>query len=139
MAGRLTRRKWNSMISWHSSATLTQVFFPCFFLSCKANVRLKPAKTGHGPHSSKILVLFYVLFVLCLCVLMCTVPLPPSDYPIAVNKYINTNINNSLQEIRSVDFVTCAELLRKDEQVETNYVMKSFTTHSSSLISVKIK
>ena len=31
------------------------------------------AKTGHGPHSSKIVVLFYVLFVLyhsmyCLCV-----------------------------------------------------------------------
>ena len=37
--------------------------FPCFFL----------AKTGHGPHSSKIVVLFYVLEVLycsmyCLCV-----------------------------------------------------------------------
>jgi len=23
-----------------------------FFLSCKANARVKPAKTGHGPHSS---------------------------------------------------------------------------------------
>jgi len=44
--------------------TLTEVF-PCFFLSCKANARVKPAKTGHGPHSSKIFVLFYVLFVLC--------------------------------------------------------------------------
>ena len=32
-------------------ATLTEVF-PCFFLSCKANARVKPAKTGHGPHSS---------------------------------------------------------------------------------------
>jgi len=56
---------------WHSSATLTEVFlnltevFPCFFLSCKANARIKPAKTGHGQHSSKIFVLFYVLFVLC--------------------------------------------------------------------------
>jgi len=27
-------------------------FFPCFFLSCKANARVKPAKTGHGPQSS---------------------------------------------------------------------------------------
>jgi len=45
-------------------ATLTEVF-PCFFLSCKANARVKPPKTGHGPHSSKIFVLFYVLFVLC--------------------------------------------------------------------------
>jgi len=50
--------------SWHSSATLTEVF-PCFFLSCKANDRVKPAKTGHGPHSSKTFVLLYVLFVLC--------------------------------------------------------------------------
>ena len=54
------------------AATLTEVF-PCFFLSCKANARVKLAKTGHDPHSSKIVVLFYVLFVLyrsmyCLCV-----------------------------------------------------------------------
>ena len=77
--------------SWHSSATLTEGF-PCFirscktnarvkpaktghgphssklfvfFLSCKANARVTPAKMGHGPHSSKIFVLIYVLFVLC--------------------------------------------------------------------------
>ena len=31
--------------------TLTEAF-PCFFLSCKANARVKPAKAGHGPHSS---------------------------------------------------------------------------------------
>ena len=51
--------------------------FPCFFLSCKANARVKLAKTGYGPHSSRLvvicvvlllLVLFYVLFV-CKCVL----------------------------------------------------------------------
>jgi len=29
--------------------TLTENF-PCFFLSCKANTRVKLAKTGHGPH-----------------------------------------------------------------------------------------
>ena len=45
------------------AATLTDVF-PCFFLGCKANARVIIAKTGHGPHSSKIVVLFYVLFVL---------------------------------------------------------------------------
>jgi hypothetical protein len=39
--------------------------FPCFFLSCKANSKVKPAKKGHGPHSSNIFVLFYILFVLC--------------------------------------------------------------------------
>ena len=54
------------------TATLTEVF-PCFFLGCKANARVIQAKTGHGPHASKIVVFFYVLFVLycsmyCLCV-----------------------------------------------------------------------
>ena len=66
--------------------TLTEVF-PCFFLSCKAHSRVKLAKTGHGPHSSTLVVirvvlslfvLFYVLFV-CKCVL------PPGDNPTAVN------------------------------------------------------
>jgi len=57
------------------TATLTEVF-PCFFLSCKANARVKLAKTGHGPHSSQIVAVFYVLFVLCrsvycLCVDVC--------------------------------------------------------------------
>ena len=71
------------------AATLTEGF-PCFFLGCKANAWVILAKTGHGPHSSKIVVfvvyivcflLFYILFV-CKCVL------PPGDNPIAVNKYI---------------------------------------------------
>jgi len=63
---------------WHSLATKTEVF-PCFFLSCKANVRVQLARMGHGLHCSqlvwplwvqipeslptKIVVLFYVLFV----------------------------------------------------------------------------
>jgi hypothetical protein len=40
--------------NWHSSATLTE-FSPCFFLSCKANVRVLLAKTGHGPHPSQLI------------------------------------------------------------------------------------
>jgi hypothetical protein len=95
--------------------TLTEGF-PCFFLSCKANARVKLAKTGHGPHSSTLVVicvvrllfvLFYVLFVckcvlppgdntiVCKCVLppgdntiVCKCVLPPGDNTIAVNKYI---------------------------------------------------
>ena len=77
--------------------TLTEVF-PCFFLSCKANARVKPAETGHGPSLFLIFVLFYVFLscsmyclfcvVLCIvCVYMCTELLPPGGYPIAV-KYI---------------------------------------------------
>ena len=54
-------------------------FFRVFFLSCKANARVKLAKTGHGPHSSKTFVLFKVLFVLC-----------RSVYCLCVNVYCTT-------------------------------------------------
>jgi len=60
------------------AATLTEVF-PCFFLSCKANARVNLAKTGYGPHSPIIVVLFYVLFVLC-----------RSVYCLCVNVYCTT-------------------------------------------------
>ena len=44
-------------------------FFPCFFLSCKANVRVLLAKTGHGPHFQNCTL--YVLCVCCKCVVWC--------------------------------------------------------------------
>jgi hypothetical protein len=47
--------------------TLTEVF-PCFFLSCKAHARVKPAKTGHGPHFSEFLccsIYFCVFCIVC--------------------------------------------------------------------------
>jgi len=76
--------------------TLTEVF-PCFFLSCKATARVKPAKTGHGPHSPWFLCCsMYCLFcvVLCIvCVYMCTVLLPPGGYPIAVKYIISYHIS----------------------------------------------
>jgi hypothetical protein len=50
--------------SCHSSATLTEVF-PCFFLSCKANARVKIRKDGGTACNLPIFLLFYVLFVLC--------------------------------------------------------------------------
>jgi len=49
--------------NWHSSATLTEDF-PCFSLSCKANARVKLAKTGHGPHFSQINCV--VLYIVCM-------------------------------------------------------------------------
>ena len=42
--------------------------FPCFFVSCKANARVKPAKTGHGPHSS--LFMYFSMHFLC-CSMYC--------------------------------------------------------------------
>ena len=48
-------------------------FFPCFFLSCKENARVKFAKTGHGPHSSQLVIcVVLLLFVFC-CYLCCSV------------------------------------------------------------------
>jgi hypothetical protein len=44
--------------------TLTEVF-PCFLLSCNANARVKLAKTGHGPHSTTLIVICVVLFIVC--------------------------------------------------------------------------
>jgi hypothetical protein len=41
---------YNGYSAW-GMTTLTEGF-PCFFLSCKANARVKPAKTGHGPYTS---------------------------------------------------------------------------------------
>ena len=97
----------------HSLTTLTEGF-SVFFLSCKANARVKLAKSGHGPHLFRIIVfcvvllivlcyrLYAVLLLLCctvICValllfllsyvlIVCTVPLPPGVNPIAVEKYI---------------------------------------------------
>ena len=61
--------------SWHSSATLIEVF-PCFFVGCKANARIWQSKRGHGPHSSKtfcvvLCAVFLSFCVLCVCVCVC--------------------------------------------------------------------
>jgi len=71
------------------SLNLTEVFL-CFFLSCKANARVIFAKTGHGPHSSTLVVICVVqlLFVLFCVLFVCKCVLPPGDNPIAVNTYI---------------------------------------------------
>ena len=64
--------------SWHSSATLTEVF-PCFLLSCKANARVKLAKMVARPALFQSVVLFYILFLLC-----------RSVYCLCVNVYCTT-------------------------------------------------
>ena len=68
--------------------------FSVLFLSCKANARVKLAKTGHCPHSST---LFVICVVRLLCVLFCVLfvckcVLPPGDNPTAVNKCISYHI-----------------------------------------------
>jgi hypothetical protein len=57
--------------SSHSSAIVT-VVFPCFFLSCKANAMVKPAKLRHGLHQTHdFFVSFYVISIF--CVVLCIV------------------------------------------------------------------
>ena len=70
-----------TMNKGQDAATLTEVFRAFTSVVRQMPGQYVLAKTGHGPHSSKIVVLFCVLFV-CKCVL------PPGDNPIAVNKYI---------------------------------------------------
>jgi len=48
-------------LTWQVFLTLSEVF-PCRFLSCKANCRVKLAKTGHVPHSSTLVVICVVQF-----------------------------------------------------------------------------
>ena len=44
--------------------------FSVLFLSCKANARVKPPKTGHSPHCSNILCCsMYCLFCVVLCIM----------------------------------------------------------------------
>jgi hypothetical protein len=55
-----------------------------------ANARVKLAKTGHGPHSSTLVVICVVLllFVLFYVLFVCKRVLSPGDNSIAVNNYI---------------------------------------------------
>jgi hypothetical protein len=76
--------------------TLTEVLltltegFPFFFLGYKADARVKLAKTGHGLHSCKLVVIsvVWLLFVLFCVLFVFKCVLPRGDNTIAVNKYI---------------------------------------------------
>jgi hypothetical protein len=74
--------------------------FPCFFLSCKANDRVYSLRLGTANTLPNLLfVFFFVIHVLLLLIVMfyvlfmCKCVLPPGANPIAVDKYINININ----------------------------------------------
>jgi hypothetical protein len=52
--------------------TLTEDF-PCFFLICKANARVKLAKTGPGPARTLPLISSYLCYSVVICVVPCIV------------------------------------------------------------------
>jgi hypothetical protein len=128
---------------------LTEVFlaltegFPCFFLSCQANARVILAKTGHGPHSSTLVVICIVrlLFVLLSVLFVCKCVLPPGDNPIAVNTYINKEepaIRQTISyQIRTIHGVTAqvqevhlqySSLVHNNRCVRHNYVEMGIET-----------
>jgi len=97
--------------SWHSSATLIEVF-PSFFLSCKANAMVSPTKTGLGPNSSKIFVLFYVLFVVCRsaycvckCVLYCCHRVAIPNYSQRIFHILSTFQTNIIEKSKSYSLI----------------------------------
>jgi len=45
--------------------------FRAFFLSCKANARVKLAKTGHGPHSFTLVVVLFGFYLCCSMYCLC--------------------------------------------------------------------
>jgi hypothetical protein len=80
--------------------TLTEVL-PCFFLSFKANARVKLAKTGHGPHSTALVctcVVRMFIFVLFCCYLCC------SMYCLCVNVYCH-RVTTQLQLINKYKYI----------------------------------
>ena len=85
--------------------------FPCFFLSCKANARVKLAKTGHGPHSPTLVLICVVrllLFVLIGCYLCC------SMYCLCVNVYchlVTTQLQLTLRRLMSYIYIYGAPIL----------------------------
>jgi len=72
---------------------------------------------GHGPNSSKIVVLFYVLFY---ALFVCKCVLPPGDNPVAVNKYIISYIFAIIDS-----FVVTAE----DHEVDSRRFFIDFQPH----------
>jgi hypothetical protein len=107
-----------------------------FFLSCKANatVKLATTKTGHGPHSSTLVVfcVVHLLFLLFCVLFVCKCVLPPGDNPITVNKcmYTYLSIGFFLLLMNSLcvfaDAITALSLAWDDR-------FRSSNVHSSSL------
>jgi len=83
---------------------LTEVF-PCFFLSCKANARVKPAKTRHGPHFSNFLCYsmyflysMYCLFCVVLCIVCVCICVLYDCHRVATQLQLNISYHNGVED-----------------------------------------
>ena len=111
--------------------TLTEVFltltegFPCFFLRCKANARvIKLAKTGHGPHSSKLVVICVVLLLFVLY------------YVLFVCKYVLYYCHRVTTQLQLTNILyICSSSGRQIQPFPINYLQFFHSSISSSLLS----
>jgi hypothetical protein len=110
-----------------------------FFLSCKANARVKSAKYGARPALFLIFVLFYVflccsmyclfrVFLCIVCVYMCTELLPPGGYPVAV-KYIISYTMYLLSD-DGISFILCMihDTINKISSSDRRYIVYCIAT-----------
>jgi hypothetical protein len=83
---------------------ISACFFPCFFLSCKANARVKPRKDGARPALILIFVFFYVLFVfVSFSVLFVVICVLYYCHRVATQLQLNISYNNNKNNI----FINC--------------------------------
>ena len=90
-------------------ATLTEVF-PCSFLSCKANARVKLAKTGHSPHYSQLVVICVLLLLFVFSVLF-------------VSFYVLLCVNTTAVDKYIVSFI----IIRETTELTVSAVVKCYT------------
>jgi magnesium-transporting ATPase (P-type) len=116
--------------------TPTEVF-PCFSLSCKANARVKLAKTGHGPHSSYVVVLLYVILFcsmyFCVLCIVFFVTFPVLLVCICVLYYCH-RVATQLQLNISyhISYHICHNISFRNETKRNKIVFKSSSLHVSS-------
>jgi len=101
--------------------TLTKVF-PCFFLTCKANARVKLAKTGYGPHSSTLVCICVVRLLFVLFGYLCC-----SMYCLCVNVYchrVTTQLQLiSISYIKSVHHRIFKQINQPDASISQIYCL----------------
>jgi hypothetical protein len=92
--------------------------FSVYFLFFSLFIIALSAKTGHGLHSSTLVVICVVrlLFLLFYVFFVCKCALPPGDNPIAVKKYININIFSNTDTGRISDRQNTRRLTYSMEQ-----------------------
>ena len=98
-------------------ATLAEVF-PSFFLSCQANASVKPAKNGHGPHSSQFL--YCSMYILCCSMYFCVV--------LCIDCFVSFSVL-----FVCICVLYYCHLVATQLQLNISQIMRTFGCHDASL------